>query len=94
MDCHTRLHIIVAAAGRNDGVSLRRELAKTVDTICERVCRMLVRRGLMGEASHGSNEVRLPEEALDGCRAVADRSRQWCDGQGHVEVCAKDAWEA
>lgn len=42
-----------------------------VATICERVCRMLRRRGLMGEASLDSNEVRLPEEALDGCRTVA-----------------------
>jgi len=67
MNCHTHLLIIVI-----DGVYTRQEegtprfhfveppsaqeLASMVATICERVCRMLGCRGLMGEASHDSNE--------------------------------------
>ncbi len=63
------------------------ELASLLVTICERVCRMLRRRGLTGEASHDSNEVRLPEAALDGSRTVAlSRGRfERLDDQGRAQ---------
>jgi len=38
------------------------ELTQMATTICERVCKMLRRRGLVGEANHGSNEA---EQVLD-----------------------------
>ena len=77
MNCHTHLHVIVidGVFSRQEGGTTRfhfveppsaQELASMVATICERVCRMLRRRGLMGEASLDSNEVRLPEEAWMG----------------------------
>lgn len=47
------------------------ELAQMVATICERVCKMLLRRGLVGEANHGSNEAEQVLEALQACRKVA-----------------------
>jgi hypothetical protein len=47
------------------------ELAQMVSTICERVCKMLRRRGLVGEVNHGSNEAEQVLEALQACRKVA-----------------------
>jgi ribosomal protein S27E len=98
MNCHTHLHVIVidGVYSRQEGGATRfhfaeppsaQELASLVATICERVCRMLRRRGLMGEASHESNEVRLPEAALDGCRTVAlSRGRfERLDDQGRAQ---------
>jgi len=98
MNCHTHLHVIVidGVFSRQEGGTTRfhfveppsaQELASMVATICERVCRMLRRRGLMGEASHDSNEVRLPEAALDGCRTVAlSRGRfERLDEQGRAQ---------
>ncbi len=98
MNCHTHLHVIVidGVFSRQEGGTTRfhfveppsaQELASMVATICERVCRMLRRRGLMGEASLDSNEVRLPEEALDGCRTVAlSRGRfERLDEQGRAQ---------
>jgi len=88
MNCHTHPHVIVidGVYSRQDVGTTRfhfveppsaQELASLVATICERVCRMLRRRGLMGEASHDSNEVRLPEAAIDGCRTVAMSRRRF-----------------
>jgi hypothetical protein len=42
-----------------------------VTTICERVCKMLGRRGLLGEANHDSHEADTTPEALLACRKVA-----------------------
>ena len=67
VNCHTHLHVIVidGVYSRQEGGATRfhfveppwaQELASMVATISERVCRMLGRRGLMGEASHDSNE--------------------------------------
>ena len=47
------------------------ELRQMVTTICERVCKMLGRRGLLGEANHESNEAEQAFEALQACRKVA-----------------------
>jgi len=98
MNCHTHLHVIVidGVYTRQEGGTPRfqfveppsaQELASMVATICERVCRMLGRRGLMGEASHDSNEVRQPEAAIDGCRTVAlSRGRfERLDDQGRAQ---------
>ena len=47
------------------------ELVHMVATICERVCRMLARRGLLGEPDHDSNEAEAVPDALVGCRKVS-----------------------
>jgi hypothetical protein len=47
------------------------DLALMVATICERVCRMLGRRGLLGEATHDNNEADTTPDALAACRKVS-----------------------
>jgi hypothetical protein len=47
------------------------DLARMVTTICERVCRMLGRRGLIGEANHHNNEADTTPDALAACRKVS-----------------------
>ena len=47
------------------------DLTQMVTTICERVCRMLGRRGLLGEANHESNEADTTPDALQACRKVS-----------------------
>jgi hypothetical protein len=56
----------------------REDIAAVARQGCERVCRMLRRRGLVAQPSHESNESKPVEAALDWCREAA-RSR------GHFE---------
>ena len=58
-----------------DGLSIMppsaADLALMVTTICERVCKLLGRRGLIGEANHDSNEADTTPDALAACRKVS-----------------------
>jgi hypothetical protein len=47
------------------------DLALMVRTICERVCKMLGRRGLLGEPRADGNEAETTPDALVACRKVA-----------------------
>ena len=46
-------------------------LEKLATRISERACKMLRRRGLLGEASHDSNQAEQIDGALEACRKVA-----------------------
>jgi hypothetical protein len=47
------------------------DIEKLAALICERVCKMLRRRGLLGEARHDNNEAEQVDGALEACRKVA-----------------------
>ena len=63
------------------------EIEKLTAVICERVCRMLRRKGLLGQASHESNEAAAVDAAIDACRRVAvSRGRfERIDEQGRAQ---------
>ena len=63
------------------------EIEKLASVICERVCRMLRRRGLLGQANHESNEAGAIDAALDACRKLAlSRGRfERIDEQGRAQ---------
>ena len=95
-DLHITIIVIDGVYTRQDGGTTRfhfveppsaQELASMVATICERVCRMLRRRGLMSESRHDSNEAVQTTDALDGCRTVAlSRGRfERLDDQGRAQ---------
>ena len=83
LNSNTHLHIIVidGVYSRDESSGAPRfhfveppsaaDLTQMVTTICERVCKMLGRRGLLGEANHESNEADTTPDALAACRKVS-----------------------
>jgi hypothetical protein len=71
------------------------ELGQMGTAICERVCKMLQRRGLVGEANHQSHEAEQVLEALQACRTVAlsrdrfERLDEHGRAQGRPLSCAR-----
>jgi len=63
------------------------DLGQMVSTICERVCKMVRRRGMVGEANHGSNEAEQVLEALRfGEQGIAERRTGTRSGSGTSPV--------
>ena len=63
------------------------ELEQLARAIAERVCKILPRSGLLGEANHQSNEPEVIDAALQACRRVAlSRGRfEHIDEQGRAQ---------